>query len=49
MMLKIQFIIWKSVEIFDIRYEDIFIKEMKKISDIIDILEKKKDDENQPS
>ena len=40
---------WKSVEIFDIRYEDIFIKEMKKISDIIDILEKKKDDENQSS
>ena len=37
---------WKSVEIFDIRYEDIFIKEMKKISDIIDILEKKKDNEN---
>ena len=31
---------------FELDYKDVITKEMERISDIIDILEKKKDDEN---
>ena len=38
-----------ETELFELDYKDVITKEMKKISDIIDILEKKKDGENQSS